>query len=403
MDSKPFQEVELDEYQEKASKMVMENQLSVISGYAGTGKSLTIQEISRRLENKGWNISRIAPTGRASQIIKGRTIHSWLEPIVVEKAGGKIEILGFSKDRIDEMECVIVDESSMINYEIWNEVMRVWNNSQSLTNKKLVFVGDPGQLEPIGDGKPFIELLEDQNSPHTQLKNIHRSKTGNGIIDMSSFVRHKGYLDVWNKYSNVKFISKTEAIEMVARNTDIQMITPRRNSSEGSLDLNIKIKEKMNVDKPAEFFTLVWDEKTRKYQNHSPVNLNDKVIIVKNLWEWNITNGTTGIYKGKFKKRIHNHVKNSITNKRSFYKFLNPETKREFYLPANTKTRSQMELAYAITIHKAQGSEYKTPILYFSKRWIEPKMLYTAITRAKEFIYIYYPEKEKEAFSNFII
>ncbi|NQZ66281.1 MAG: AAA family ATPase [Mycoplasmatales bacterium] len=395
--------IDLDEYQKKAINMVLKNEISAISGFAGTGKSLTIQEISYQLENLNWNISRIAPTGRAAQIIKGKTIHSWLEPIIIEKPGGKIEILGFSKNQINEKECVIVDEASMINDEIWDEIMRIWDNSQNLKNKKIVFVGDPGQLEPIGHGKPFMNFLSQVDSIKTELINIHRSKNGSGILDMSKFVREKGYLDTWKEYPNIKFITKKEAIEMVAKNSDIQMITPRRNMSEGSLDLNIKIKELMNINDKPDFYSMIWNDSLKKYENHSPIHLNDKIIIVKNMWEWNITNGTTGIYLGKIKRRLFNHVKKSSSQIRNCYKFINPETKKEFYLPINKKTRSQIELAYAITIHKAQGSEYKTPILYFSRRWIESKMLYTAITRAKDFLYIYYPEKKsKEILTNFI-
>ena len=374
--------ISLDEHQLKAFEMIKSSKISIITGFAGTGKSSTVRTISEKLALEGWEISRVAPTGKASKVIGGNTIHSWLLPIL-EITGAKVKIVGFKKDSMDENECLIIDEASMIDTELWEEIKRVWNGSKYITKKKIIFVGDQGQLKPVGEGEPFLDNIERGIFPLTELKTIHRIKDNNEIIDFVSEIRATGRMDINKKYENISFISKDEAFNIVSKNASTQMLTPLRNYASGSLNINKNIKALVETTGKPIFKTLVYSNESGGWVDHTEVHPSDKVIIVKNLWEWDVTNGTTAILVGKEKAKLYNHVKKT-TISRDCYKFLNTVSGEYFYLPSNKTTRRNIELAYAITIHKSQGSEYNDVIIYLDGRKIEKRMLYTAVTRARK-------------------
>ena len=372
----------LDQYQQKAFDMIKSNKISIITGFAGTGKSATVRTISEKLALEGWEISRVAPTGKASKVIGGNTIHSWLMPIL-EINGAKVKIVGFKKDSMEENECLIVDEASMIDDELWEEVKRVWNGSKHIERKKIIFVGDQGQLKPVGDGEPFLDNIQKSIFPLTELKTIHRIKDNNEIIDFVSEIRETGRIDINKKYNHISFITKQEAFNIVSQNPSIQMLTPLRNYAAGSLNINKNIKALVKTDHRYIFKTLVYSNESNGWINHTEVHSNDKIIIIKNLWEWDVTNGTTAVLIGEEKARLYNHIKKT-TITRKCYKFLNTVSREYFYLPSNKTTRQNIELAYAITIHKSQGSEYNDVIIYLDGRKLEKRMLYTAVTRARK-------------------
>ena len=207
---------------------------------------------------------------------------------------------------------------------------------------------------------------------------------------MASYTRKTGFVDIYNQYNNVKVITNQEALGMIASDQSIQMVTPMRNGSQGSLAINKQIKSMMQVSGKPDFHTLYWNPETKKYENHTPIHVNDKVIITKNLWKWNVTNGTIGIFLGTEKAKIYNHITGKYNSRESLL-FSNPTTGRNFYLPNNASTRAAIELGYVITILKAQGSEFETTLLYLPNLWRNSKMLYTAITRAKKQLYVSIP------------
>ena len=376
-----------------AITIARKNPISIITGYAGTGKSYTTRQLSLQLVMNGWKISRVAPTGRAAQLISGRTIHSWLDPIIEELPGNKVQIIGFRKQVMKEKECLIIDEFSMVDNELWNKIKSIWAQSKHLNSKKIVIVGDPGQLEPIGDGKPFIKMITNKTYPITNLKKIYRNSRNSDILKLASYVRRNGYLNIKSDCQQIKLITSEQALQMARDHQSIQFITPRRTSSVGSLALNKRIKQIMNITSPPDFHTLLWNDKQRLFVKDASVHKGDKVVVVRNIWQWNITNGTIGIYLGKTKVKLFNHVREEYSRLQSVYKFRNPDTNKIFYLPINSDIRSKLELAYAITIHKAQGSEYNSIILYLPTTQIKSKMLYTAITRTTNMLYIYRSKK----------
>ncbi|WKX02285.1 ATP-dependent DNA helicase [Candidatus Mycoplasma mahonii] len=382
---------ELDTFQKNAYDNALNLSELIITGFAGSGKSHLIKHISNQLKAEGWNVSRIAPTGKASQVILGKTIHSWLEPIIKEITPWKYEILGFKRSQVQAKECLIIDESSMIDDELWGELQRVWNNSIKITDKKMIFVGDPAQLEPVGEGKPFIEAILDKKMSYFPLKQIHRTQKTDilSIQDMGQFVRKNGHLDPRNEYQGISYISKDEAFNKIIKDNSHIMITPRRNYHNGTIEINNIIKERFALKLHTEsFYTQVWSDEMEAFVNKTPVHLNDKIIVIKNMWHWNITNGTTGLFLGEEKVRIYDHINKTFAPFKSCYKFISQDTQSIFYLPTNKFTRAAIELAYAITIHKSQGSEYNNVILYLPTGKVSKKMLYTAVTRAKKHLYI---------------
>ena len=388
----------LAEKQKKAIKMVMENRISVINGYAGTGKSFTVFYITKRLQNQGWIVSRTAPTGRAAKKISGKTIHSWLVPILQETKNS-FKIIGFNKERFEWKECLIIDESSMLNNELFNKVMEIYHNSTFNKNKKIIFVGDSEQLEPVGEGEPFLNIIKNQLFPIITLTKIFRTK--NDIVNFANEIR-KGTktINQFQGYKNVKKAKLEDVLNKFLLNyKSFQIISPFNKFKNGTINLNQRIQKILLNNKTLKekaFESYKWVEKNQKLVLKEDIQfyINDKILFTKNLWGTPIRNGTVAILKNiQQKTRTYlklNHKINWANDNRVLF-LEDLDTKKEIEVPVEI-VRTNCTLGYSISVHKAQGSEYKEVCYVLTpdqlKNFISVRMHYTAVTRAKKMVYI---------------
>lgn len=392
----------LDDNQKEAIIKAFDSQISIINGQAGTGKSFTIKALARQFKIDGWKVSLVAPTGKAALRIGGKTIHSWLEPKVEVLPNGDFKILGFSRKSFYFKEVLLVDESSMIDKSLWFEIFKIYDQSIH-RDRKIVFIGDAGQLEPVGEGTPFLTTIEEKDFPITTLTNIHRTKLDNDIIEFADYVRNNKVIPS-KPFNNVKKTTKNEAVEIVIEDpVNNQILSPMRGGENGTDSINSLIQSKRREreligDVPV-FIGKVYDNESKKYVDKTKFYEGDKIIVTKNYWPLEITNGTSGTIVGVSIIYLDNKGEDDdwdgiIKNKRrKGVKAV--EIKKEddgsiIEIPL-TWLEKNIDLAYSITVHKAQGSEYDKVFLFATNDQFmvrNKKLLYTAITRARQTVYI---------------
>lgn len=398
----------LDKKQQQAIEMILQNRISIVNGQAGTGKSYTVLQAQTKLEQYGWIINKIAPTGKAALRIGGATIDRWMEPNCQELQNGKI-IWGsswgekdYKKELIDNKTAVFIDESSMIDGEKMLEILRIINNSSN-NEIKVVFIGDTGQLEPIGDGIPFIDFVEQGYYPITTLDTIHRSSEGSDLIDFADLVRNRTVIKVRHDlyslptqdYKSIIDVNDKQALEIALQDlNNNQIICAKRSDDFGTNWWNYNIQTILfhNKEKKLLVKQIKWDDDQHRYIN-TGVNIykGDKIIITKNNAVWEVVNGLMGY---AVDRRIVDFPTPSGVRKIDCL-IIDVDGKE---IPVNASwVNKNIDLAYAISIHKAQGSEWDNvivPILEEQgsfpqwKGWNGNKTFYTAITRAKNNVYL---------------
>lgn len=392
----------LDDDQKMAITQALENPISIINGQAGTGKSFTIKALARQFKIEGWKVSLVAPTGKAALRIGGKTIHSWLEPKVEVLPNGDFRILGFSRKSFYFKEVLLIDESSMIDKSLWFEIFKIYDQSIH-RDRKIVFIGDAGQLEPVGEGTPFLTTIEDEDFPITTLKNIHRTKGDNDIIEFADYVRNNKTIPS-KPFNNVKKISKAEAIDIVYKDPiNNQILSPMKGGDNGTDAINQLIQNKRKdaeliSDTPL-FIGKVYDNETNKYVDKTKFYEGDKVIVTKNYWPLEITNGTSGTVIGISTIYLDNKgqdddwdgiIKNQRRKSVKAVEIQKEEDGSIIEIPLKWLEKN-VDLAYSITVHKAQGSEYDKVFLFATQDQFmvrNKKLLYTAITRARQTVYV---------------
>ena len=387
----------LGEKQRIALDMVMKNSISIINGYAGTGKSFTIHFITKKLKRQGWIVSRTAPTGRAAKKINGKTIHSWLIPIL-EDVNNSFKIIGFEKEFFKTKECLIIDESSMLDDELFDKVMEIYNNSFS-KNKKIIFVGDVEQLEPVGRGKPFLKMIENKQFPITTLDKIFRTK--NDIVQFANEIRQgTKTINQFDGYQNVKNSKLKDILNNFLLNyKSYQIISPFNKYENGTINMNKKIQKILLnngtlIEKAFKSFKWVLKNKKPTLEEDVQFYINDKILFTKNLWGTPIRNGTIAILKNIEAKSINYLIWKHKISWIKDYRVLfleDLDTGKEIEIPLEI-VKTNCVLGYSISVHKAQGSEYKEICYILTPdqltNFVSVKMHYTAITRAKKMVHI---------------
>lgn len=370
--------IALSDRQKEAVEMAVAEHLSVITGGPGTGKTTIIKVMVEAFQKSG--LSRIilcAPTGRAAKRLSeattydATTIHRLLLPVGV----GSYE---FTKNADDPLEAdvVIIDEASMLNVRLYDALLAAIPPSAVV-----VLVGDVDQLPPIGAGFVLRDLIDSQVVRFTRLTDIYRQKEGNTIIEnahrinegkMPSLIETKDFkfIDVRNLPDMMSHLAREyeEALQGVEDSLDVEIISPMRRKAAGSKAISehiqTRLSTKLNAPMPG----------TRQSIkiNGQELYVGDKVIQNSNNYDLEIFNGEIGVIY-------------SITNSVIMVRFID----KDVVIPVEDAL--SLSLAYAITVHKSQGSEYKTVIIPFIRAYgpmLQRNLLYTAITRAKEKVII---------------
>lgn len=392
--------IELDDIQKTAVKTAVENGLMVITGGPGTGKTTTINTIIKYFELEGYEIRLAAPTGRAAKRMtetsgyEAQTIHRMLEisgGISDDNSDRASQGMHFERDESNPLETdvIIVDEMSMVDINIMNSLLKA-----IAIGTKLILVGDVDQLPSVGPGNVLKDIINSGCIPVVKLEKIFRQAAESEIV-INAHKINKGEHVVLNKYSrDFLFVRRDSADAIIAAMctliksklpgyvnadiNDIQILTPSRKSAVGVERLNRIMQDFLN---PAEV------TKIEKTFGDVTFREGDKVMQIKNNYqmEWEkksrygITyESGTGIYNGDT---------GVIEEINTFAERIIVKFEDEKYVSYEFKQLDELELAYAITIHKSQGSEYPAVIIpmFTGPRMLMTKnLLYTAVTRAKK-------------------
>lgn len=397
----------LDEMQLLFIKKSIENGVSILTGGPGTGKTTTINGIIQFFGAKNLKISLAAPTGRAAKRMsettgyEAKTIHRLLEVngVVDDKDGSSHGEFLRNEENPLEADVVIVDEMSMVDISLFNSLLKAIP-----LNCRLIMVGDIDQLPSVGPGNVLHDIIASEKFSTIKLEKIFRQAMESDIVKNAHKVNNGEKIKLDNKSSDFFFIEESDAIHITARiwrllsqklpnyvdarTSDIQVITPMKKGNLGTYKLNEDLQRALNPK--------AINKKEYELPNGKILREHDKVMqnkndykldwIIKGMYDIPIETG-----KGVFNGDIGEVIEIDKLNKK--VEVLYDENR---YVKYDFTDLDEIELAYAITIHKSQGSEYPAvviPILDVPRLLSNRNLLYTAITRAKKCVVIVGSEK----------
>ena len=386
--------ITLDEMQRKAVVEAVKNGVLVITGGPGTGKTTTINAIIRYFETEDMEILLAAPTGRAAKRMteatgwEAVTIHRLLELSGVPSDDRSTASFERNEENPLEADVIIIDEMSMVDIFLMNALLKAVS-----VGTRLILVGDINQLPSVGPGCVLKDIIRAGSCPVEQLTRIFRQASQSDIIVNAHKINRGEHVTLDNQSRDFFFLQRQDpnvilrvVLALVqekmpryvdARPTDIQVLTPMRKGSLGVENLNEMLQRYLNPPSP---------EKNEKETARGRFREGDKVMQIKNNYqiEWEARNRYgiaidkgTGIFNGDM------GIVQQID--------LLAETMEVLFDDYRTVTYSfqmleELELAYAVTIHKSQGSEYPAvviPLLTGPRMLMNRNLLYTAVTRAR--------------------
>ena len=384
--------IEYSEEQTQAIREAATSGLLLITGGPGTGKTTILRGILELLGQNQLRCLLAAPTGRAAKRLTevtgedASTIHRLLEA-GIDPATGK---MFFARDGENPLKCdaVIVDEMSMVDVSLLYSLLQAIP-----TGKRLILVGDPDQLPPVGPGFPFGDMLRSGSLPTVRLTEIFRQAQKSLIVMNAHRVNQGEMPDLKCVSSDFFFMRRTseEAVCALIRDlcatrlpqkmgipTDqIQVLSPTRKGAVGTVNLNRLLQAALNPQSP--------DKKERSYGDYQ-FREGDRVMQIRNNYDilWKKADGSAvgaGIFNGDV-GRIQ-----TIDPASETLTVLFDDRVAEY----DFTQLGELEPAYAMTVHKSQGSEYRAVILTAwngSPYLLSRSILYTAITRARELLII---------------
>ena len=387
--------IELDEKQQEAVREAVKNGLLVVTGGPGTGKTTTINAIIRYFEMEELDICLAAPTGRAAKRMteatgyEAKTIHRLLE-----LSGGPEqaqESIRFERNAQNPLEAdvIIIDEMSMVDIFLMHALL-----SAIVSGTRLILVGDVNQLPSVGPGSVLKDIISSGQFPVVELVKIFRQASKSDIVVNAHKINQGIPVILDNKSRDFFFLKRYDANVIIsivitliqkklpkyveASPYEIQVLTPMKKGLLGVERLNVILQQYLN---PPEA------EKKEKEHGQGLFREGDKVMQIKNNYqlEWEIR-GNYGIPVEKG-VGVFNGDTGIIREINLFAETVTVEFEEKRFVEYSFKQLEELELAYAITIHKAQGSEYPAvviPLLQGPKMLMNRNLLYTAVTRARK-------------------
>ena len=385
-------EVSYSQQQEQAIREAAASGLLLITGGPGTGKTTILKGILSLLQQMGLRCLLAAPTGRAAKRLSevtgedASTIHRLLEAGIDQNTG----LMFFARDEDNPLkaDAVIVDEMSMVDLPLLYALLQAIPQG-----KRLILVGDPDQLPPVGPGFPFGDMLRSNELPSVRLTEIFR-QAQESLIVMNAHRVNSGEMPVLNDVKHDFFFMRRRSEDAVCQtitelcttrlpknmgipSEQIQVLSPTRKGSVGTWSLNAQLQKALNPPSPA--------KKERQFGDFS-FREGDRVMHIRNNYDimWKKCDGSavgTGIFNGDVGTiRAISFESETLT-----VVFDDREAEYDF------TQLGELEPAYAMTVHKSQGSEYRAVILAAwsgSPYLLSRSVLYTAITRAREMLII---------------
>ena len=392
------EEIELDELQKNAVIAAAERGFFVLTGGPGTGKTTTITTMIKLFEEENYNIFLAAPTGRAAKRMseatgyEARTIHRMLEVTGnISDDDDNASFARFERNEDNPLECdvIIIDEMSMVDVSLMYALLKAIS-----PGTRLIIVGDEHQLPSVGPGNVLKDILASDHFTSVTLEKIFRQAQESDIV-MNAHKIHQGeHVELDNKSKDFFFLKRDDADTIIrvmltlvrdkmpkyvdAGISEIQVLTPTRKGLIGVERLNGILQNFLNPPSPKK---KEWSGDTRIFRE------GDKVMQIRNDYqlEWEVTgNYNIAIEKGV---GVFNGDVGIIKDINDWAKTITVEYEEGRKVVYPFASLDELELAYAITIHKSQGSEYPAvvmPIMEGPKMLMNRNILYTAITRAKK-------------------
>ena len=381
--------IKLSKIQIDAIKSCFEENISIITGGPGTGKTTIINTISKIYLDNGYNIFLCAPTGRAAKRIEettgieAKTIHRMLG--YIPSSYDDIGHFEYNEDNPLDTDVIIIDEMSMVDVVLFEKLLRGMKD-----NTRLVIVGDVDQLPSVGAGNVLRDLINSKKIKYTKLVDIFRQSESSNII-VNAHKINNGKEPILNEKNSDFFFLKTET-PAITRNVVVDLISKRLPNAYGydfSKDIQILTQSRKGICGVFELNRLLQDILNPKTETTDELlvgnklfRVNDKVMQTKNNYNLSFFDSdgeeNFGVYNGDMGHII-------FIDKSS--KKLTVEMDDNRVIDYTLEDLDNLELAYAITIHKSQGSEFKSVIIpmFDGYRLLQTRnLLYTAITRAKE-------------------
>ena len=384
------QGIRFAQLQKQTIRLAVEHQILVLTGGPGTGKTTAIRAILEAFDRLGVKTLLAAPTGRAAKRItelsgrEAQTVHRLLGARFAEDG----EHVVFAKNEQDRLNCeaVILDECSMVDIQLMDSLLRALP-----TDARLVLVGDADQLPSVGPGNVFSALIRSGVVPTVRLTEIFRQKEGSRIVRNAHMINRGQHPDLSENAGDFFRLQRLQAAGSVETITElcavrlpdkmkipaaeIQVLTPTKKGELGTVHLNLCLQSALNP--PAK-------EKKEKAFGEVIFREGDRVMQIRNNYDILWTNATNtgsgmGIYNGDIGRILR----------------VEPETES---LTVDFEGRIatygfdsllELEHAWAMTVHKAQGSEFRAVILALNgsiSSLMTRDVLYTAVTRAKELL-----------------
>ena len=388
-------EMYLDEMQKKAVIEAVRCGLLIITGGPGTGKTTTINTLISYFESEGLQILLAAPTGRAAKRmteatgVEAKTVHRLLEISGLSEESGAVGGFGRNAQNPLEADVIIIDEMSMVDAYLMHALL-----DAVTVGTRLIMVGDMNQLPSVGPGSVLKDMIQSGCIPVVSLTRIFRQAQESDIVVNAHKINRGEPVLLDNKSRDFFFLKRDDAnviisivIQLVrdkipryvnAKMYDIQVLTPMRKGLLGVERLNKILQEYLNPPDRT---------KTEQEQNGVLFREGDKVMQVKNnsQLEWEIR-GRYGIPMEKG-LGIFNGDMGIIREINKQTERVTVEFDEQRMVEYPYSGLEELELAYAVTIHKSQGSEYPAvviPLLSGPKMLMTRNLLYTAVTRAKQ-------------------
>lgn len=390
------EQIEADDLQIQAVVEAVNSGLLIITGGPGTGKTTTINTIIRYFEQEEMEILLAAPTGRAAKRMaeatgyEARTIHRLLELTGMPGDNGDTSGMRFERNEENPLDAdaIIIDETSMVDIYLMHALLRAVN-----PGTRLILVGDVNQLPSVGPGNVLRDMIDSNCFNMVRLSRIFRQAAESDIIVNAHKINAGEQIPLGKKSRDFLFIRRNQPDAIInamitlvkeklpdyvnAESFDIQIMTPMRKGALGVERLNGILQEFLNPKSP---------KKAEKEAGGTIYRVGDKVMQIKNNYqiEWEIRNrygipmeSGMGVFNGDI---------GIIKEINTFAEELTVEFDEGKMVEYTFKQLEELELAYAITIHKSQGSEYPAVVIpvYAGPRMLMTRnLIYTAVTRAR--------------------
>jgi exodeoxyribonuclease V alpha subunit len=378
-----------EELQKRAIKEAVANSVFVLTGGPGTGKTTVVRAIIRIFTSMGLDIALAAPTGRAAKRLseaasmEAKTIHRLLE---MQFSPDEASV--FVRDEANPLDedVIIIDESSMIDVFLMSALLKAIKPSS-----RLVLIGDADQLPPVGPGYVFRDIIESDRFSTIVLTHIFRQARESLIVTNAHAVNNGSFMDLSKKDADFFFLPRSSdeetsstIVSLCSKRlpktygftafSGIQIITPSKKGVNGTEMLNNSLQAALNPPSP---------EKRERKVRDIILREGDKVMQIKNDYdiEWSREDGSEGV--GVFNGDIGIIAEINLSAERVTVLFDDRRASYDFTM------LDELDLAYAITVHKSQGSEYPIvviPLYRYSQRLLTRNLLYTALTRAQKMV-----------------